>query len=61
MIPADSAVVSSDDIDVLLPWNIAGRYPADMGDADSKTATLTVLAASRIVDALTRRIRATNS
>lgn len=30
----DAAVVSSDDIDVLTPWNIAGRYPADLDDAD---------------------------
>ncbi|MGQ0779324.1 MAG: HEPN domain-containing protein [Pseudonocardiales bacterium] len=57
LIPADVAVISPEDIDVLLPWNIAGRYPADMGDADVETATLTVQAASRIVDELTRRIR----
>lgn len=57
LIPADAAVISSEDIDVLLPWNIAGRYPADMSDADVETAALTVQAAVRIVDELTRRIR----
>ncbi|MGH3930628.1 MAG: HEPN domain-containing protein [Pseudonocardiaceae bacterium] len=57
LIPADAAIISSEDIDILLPWNIAGRYPADMGDADSETATSTMQAASRIVDELTRRIR----
>lgn len=60
LIPDDAAAVSSEDVDVLLPWNIAGRYPADMGDADSETATLTVQAASRIVDALARKICTTN-
>lgn len=60
LIPADAAVVSSEDIDVLVPWNIAGRYPADVGDADSETAATTVEAASRIVDGLTRRIYGTD-
>jgi len=52
----DAAVVSSDDIDVLIPWNIAGRYPADLDDADSTTADSTVNAADRIITALTRRV-----
>ena len=56
LIPADAAAISSEDIDVLLPWNIVGRYPADMGDADVETATSTVQAASCIVDEVTRRI-----
>lgn len=54
--PDDAAAVSSDDVDVLVPWNIAGRYPADLGDADLGTATATVEAAGRIVDGLRRRI-----
>jgi HEPN domain-containing protein len=57
LISTDAVAISSEDIDVLLPWNIAGRYPADMGDADVETATLTVQAASRIVDELSRRLR----
>lgn len=48
--------MSSDDIDILIPWNIAGRYPADLDDADPVTATSTVEAASRIVAALTQRV-----
>ncbi len=56
LIPEDAATVSSDDVDVLVPWNIAGRYPADLGDADMETAASTVDAAGRIVDALSRRI-----
>lgn len=56
LIPDDAATVSSNDVDVLVPWNIAGRYPADLGDADLETAASTVDAAGRIVDALSRRI-----
>ncbi len=58
LIPGDAATVSSDDVDVLVPWNIAGRYPADLGDADPETAASAVDAADRIVDALSRRILA---
>lgn len=58
LIPGDAAVISSDDVDVLVPWNIAGRYPADLGDAELGTARSTVDAAGRIVDALSRRILA---
>ncbi len=46
----------SDDIDVFVPWNIAGRYPAELGDPGPETAASTVDAASRIVDALSRRV-----
>jgi hypothetical protein len=56
LIYADAEFVSSQDVDVLVPWNIAGRYPADVGDADRETALSTVAAASRIVDGLARRI-----
>ena len=48
--------MSSDDIDVLIPWNIAGRYPADLDDASPEIATSTVNAAGRIVAALTQRV-----
>lgn len=53
---ADAVSVSSDDIDVLIPWNIAGRYPADLDDANHETAAATIDAASRIVTALTQRV-----
>lgn len=53
---ADAEFVSSADVDVLVPWNIAGRYPADVGDADRETALSTVEAASRIVEGLALRI-----
>lgn len=52
----DAASVSSEDIDALIPWNIAGRYPADLDDASPEIANATVDAASRIVTALTRRV-----
>lgn len=56
LIPADAEFVSSEDVDALVPWNIAGRYPADVEDADPETAVSTVEAASRIVDGLARRV-----
>ncbi len=57
LISDDAATVASDDIDVLVPWNIAGRYPADLGDPSPETAVLAVDAAGRIVDALSRQVR----
>jgi len=56
LIADDAATVSSDDIDVLVPWNIAGRYPTDLGDPGPETAASAVDAAGRIVDALSRRV-----
>jgi len=56
LVAEDAANVSSDDIDVLIPWNIAGRYPADLDDASPEIATSTVNAAGRIVAALTQRV-----
>ena len=56
LIDEDAAIVSSDAIDILTPWNIAGRYPADLDDANPETATATVRAADRIVSALARQI-----
>jgi len=43
-------------IDVLVPWNIAGRYPADLDDASPEIAAAAVTAASGIVTVLTQRI-----
>ncbi|HET9254289.1 MAG TPA: hypothetical protein VFO16_03680 [Pseudonocardiaceae bacterium] len=48
--------VSSEDIDVLVPWNIAGRYPADIGDPGPETAASVVDAAGRVVEALSRQV-----
>jgi HEPN domain-containing protein len=56
LISDDAVTVSSDDIDILVPWNIAGRYPADLGDPGPETAASAVDAAGRIVDALSRRV-----
>lgn len=52
LLPADAAVVSAADVDLLNPWNIEGRYPADLGDADEVLAMATIDAADRIVTAL---------
>ena len=56
LISGDAVTVSSDDIDILVPWNIAGRYPTDLGDPGPETAASAVAAAGRIVDALSRRV-----
>lgn len=58
LLPDDATAISSEDIDILVPWNIAGRYPVDLGDVDVETAASAVRAASRIVDALTLRLLA---
>jgi hypothetical protein len=52
----DAELVSSDDIDVLVLWNIAGRYTAAVPDGDPAVATSTVDAATRIVAALSRLV-----
>lgn len=52
---SDAASISSGDVDVLVPWNIAGRYPADLDQA-APTSKPAVEAAGRIVEALTNRI-----
>ncbi len=50
---SDNAVtVSSEDIDLLVPWNIAGRYPPDLGDPRQQHWRWTP--PGRIVDALSR-------
>ena len=51
----DAAALSSEDVDLLVPWNIAGRYPADL-DAEPELAISAVAASERIVGALTKRI-----
>jgi hypothetical protein len=51
----DAATVSADDIDVLAPWNIAGRDPADLDVSGLATAVSAVNAAGGIVDALSRQ------
>lgn len=56
LVSGDAATVSSDDIDILVPWNIAGRYPADLGDPGPRTAATAVEAAGRIVGALSRQV-----
>lgn len=46
--------MSPDDVDVPIPWSLAGRYPADLDDTSHEIATATIDAASRIVTALTQ-------
>jgi len=42
LVAEDAASLSSKDIDLLVPWNIAGRYPADLYDANPEIAVSTV-------------------
>jgi hypothetical protein len=54
--PDDATVVAAADVDLLTPWNIEGRYPADLGDPDEAVAAATVSAAERIVASLRHRV-----
>lgn len=51
----DAASLDPDDVDLLLPRNIAGRYPSDLPDAESGTAAAVLATAGRIVDILRSR------
>lgn len=51
----DAASLDPDDVDLLLPWNIAGRYPADIPDAEPGIAVAVLSAAGRIVETLRAR------
>jgi len=42
-----------DDIEVLNPWTIEGRYPADLPDVGRSVIDETLAAARRILDAST--------
>jgi HEPN domain-containing protein len=43
------------DLEVLNPWTIEGRYPADLPDVDNAVIEETLAAARRVCDAASRR------
>ncbi len=45
-------VVDPDDLDLLNPWAIEGRYPADLAEVASERITDVVDAAGRVVAAI---------
>jgi HEPN domain-containing protein len=52
MLPVDlRSLIHPDDLDLLNPWTIEGRYPADLAEVAGKRVTDIVEAASRVVAA----------
>ncbi len=52
MLPADlRSLVDPDDLDLLNPWAMQGRYPADLAEVPGKRVADIVQAASRMVAA----------
>lgn len=47
------ALFDAGDLEVLNPWTIEGRYPADLPDADRLVIEETLAAARRVLDAST--------
>ncbi|MGI8663818.1 MAG: HEPN domain-containing protein [Acidimicrobiales bacterium] len=55
LLPADDgARFVVDDLEMLNPWTIDGRYPADVGEASVVEITAAVDAAARVVEAARR-------
>ncbi len=53
MLPTElRSLVDPDDLDLLNPWAVEGRYPADLADVARERVTDVVQAASRVVTAI---------
>ena len=48
---ADQPFFSDDDVELLNPWTIEGRYPADIADAGTEELAKVLAAARRVVKA----------
>lgn len=58
VLPAeDTADIAQADLDRLTPWNIEGRYPADLPEAEPPVAHGLIEAAERVVAAAKRRVQ----
>ncbi len=55
--PEDIAGMDRADFDLLEPWNIEGRYPADLPEGEPPEAGALVQAAERVVIAAKRRVQ----
>ncbi len=55
--PADIAGMDQADFDLLQPWSIEGRYPADLPDQGPRDMGRLLEAAARIVEAVKRVVR----
>lgn len=52
----DASAVDEGDLELLNPWAIAGRYPADVGDITAQRTEAVLAAAARVVSSLTDRL-----
>lgn len=52
LIQLSMRVFDPDDLDVLNPWSMQGRYPADIGEVSAEATTTVVTAAERVVQAV---------
>jgi HEPN domain-containing protein len=55
--PEDIAGMDRADFDLLEPWNIEGRYPADLPDQGPLDVVRLLEAAARVVEAVKRVVR----
>jgi len=54
--PDDRSALADADLELLTPWTIDGRYPADLIEVDRETMRDVLDAASRILDEVARRL-----
>jgi HEPN domain-containing protein len=52
----DAALIDEDDLELLNPWAIQGRYPADLGDITVGRVDAVVAAAARVVTSITSQL-----
>lgn len=58
LLPSEDAVdMAMADLDRLVPWNIEGRYPADLPEGEPPEAGALIQAAERVVVAAKRRVQ----
>jgi hypothetical protein len=51
-----AALINEDDLELLNPWAVQGRYPADLGDITTDRVTAVVAAAARVVTSITSQL-----
>jgi HEPN domain-containing protein len=52
----DAALIDEGDLELLNPWAIEGRYPADLGDVTADRVDAVVAAAGRVVTSITSQL-----
>jgi hypothetical protein len=52
----DATLIDEGDLELLNPWAIEGRYPADLGDVTADRVDAVVAAAGRVVASITSQL-----